>query len=68
MLVHAMVIEVIGVHFLIAHFWSPTAAWIFTALDLYALLWIIADYQAVRLSPIVINDHKLLPRLELDVK
>lgn len=59
MLVHAMVIEVIGVHFLIAHFWSPTAAWIFTALDLYALLWIIADYHAVRLSPIVIKDDKL---------
>ncbi|RFB18460.1 hypothetical protein DZB84_05995 [Bacillus sp. HNG] len=63
MLVHAMVIEVIGVHFLIAHFWSPTAAWIFTALDLYALLWIIADYQAVRLSPIVINDHKLFAQV-----
>ncbi|MEH7238337.1 hypothetical protein [Bacillus sp. JJ1562] len=63
MLVHAMVIEVIGVHFLIAHFWSPTAAWIFTALDLYALLWIIADYHAVRLSPIVIKDDKLFAQV-----
>ncbi|MFS0824408.1 hypothetical protein [Bacillus sp. 1P02SD] len=63
MLVHAMVIEVIGIHFLIAHFWSPTAAWIFTALDLYALLWIIADFQAVRLSPLVIKDHKLLAQV-----
>ncbi|MEH7381519.1 hypothetical protein V7138_13750 [Bacillus sp. JJ1533] len=63
MLVHAMVIEVIGVHFLIAHFWSPTAAWIFTALDVYALLWIIADYHAVRLSPIVIKDDKLFAQV-----
>ncbi|MCC3355379.1 hypothetical protein [Bacillus sp. REN16] len=63
MLVHAMVIEVIGVHFLIAHFWSPTAAWIFTALDLYALLWIIADYHAVRLSPIVIKDGKFFAQV-----
>ncbi|THE10886.1 hypothetical protein E1I69_17250 [Bacillus timonensis] len=63
MLVHAMVIEVIAVHFLIAHFWSPTIAWIFTALDLYALLWIIADYQAVRLSPLVINDGKLFSQV-----
>ncbi len=63
MLVHAMVIEVIGVHFLIAHFWSPTAAWIFTALDVYALLLIIADYQAVRLSPIVIKDGALFAQV-----
>ncbi|WP_099362520.1 hypothetical protein [Fredinandcohnia onubensis] len=63
MLVHAMIIEVIGVHFLIAHFWSPIAAWIFTIFDLYALLWIIADYQAVRLSPIVINDGKLFAQV-----
>ncbi|MCS0543557.1 hypothetical protein NXY55_26660, partial [Aeromonas veronii] len=63
MLVHAMIIEVIGVHFLIAHFWSPIAAWIFTIFDLYVLLWIIADYQAVRLSPIVINAGKLLAQV-----
>lgn len=63
MLVHAMVIEVIGVHFLIAHFWSPTAAWIFTALDVYALLWIIADFHAVRLSPIVIKDGTLFAQV-----
>ncbi|WP_453990711.1 hypothetical protein [Bacillus nitroreducens] len=63
MLAHAMVIEVIGVHFLIAHFWNHTAAWIITALDLYALLWIIADYHAVRLSPIVIKDDKLLAQV-----
>ncbi|WP_010283586.1 hypothetical protein [Bacillus timonensis] len=63
MLVHAMVIEVIGVHFLIAHFWSPTAAWFFTALDLYALLWIIADYHAIRLSPIVVKDDKLFAQV-----
>ncbi|MEH7385576.1 hypothetical protein V7147_09230 [Bacillus sp. JJ1521] len=63
MLVHAMVIEVIGVHFLIAHFWSPTAAWIFTALDLYALLWIIADFHAIRLSPIVIKDGTLFAQV-----
>ncbi len=63
MLVHAMVIEVIGVHFLIAHFWSPIAAWIFTILDLYALAWIIADYHAVRLSPIVIKDRKLFAQV-----
>lgn len=63
MLVHAMVIEVIGIHFLIAHFWGHTAAWIITILDLYALLWIVADYQAVRLSPIVLKDNKLFAQV-----
>ncbi|MFT4415851.1 hypothetical protein ACLM5H_18485 [Fredinandcohnia humi] len=62
MLVHAMLIEVIGVHFLIAQ-WSTIAAWIFTAFDIYALLWIIADYHAVRLSPIVINDGRLFAQV-----
>ncbi|WP_449539252.1 hypothetical protein [Ferdinandcohnia sp. Marseille-Q9671] len=63
MLVHAMVIEVIGVHFLIAHFWSPVAAWIFTIFDVYALLWIIADYHAIRLSPIVLSNNKLFAQV-----
>ncbi|WP_027955927.1 hypothetical protein [Halobacillus kuroshimensis] len=56
MLVHAMLIEIIAVHLMVAQF-SHTAAWIVTALDVYALLFIIADYQAIRLSPIVLDRH-----------
>ncbi|MCH1627153.1 hypothetical protein [Fredinandcohnia quinoae] len=59
---HAMVIEVIGVHFLILQ-WSTVAAWIFTVLDIYALIWIIADYQAVRLSPIVMTKEKMFVQI-----
>ncbi|KGX92085.1 hypothetical protein N781_03115 [Pontibacillus halophilus JSM 076056 = DSM 19796] len=55
MLVHAMVIEIIAVHLMVAQY-SHLAAWIVTALDIYLLLLIIADYQAIRLSPIVLDE------------
>lgn len=54
MIVHAMIIEVIAIHFLVMQF-SHTAAWILTAIDVYALLFIIADYQAIRLSPVIVD-------------
>lgn len=54
MLVHAMVIEIVAVHILVAQF-SHIAAWIVTALDVYCLLFIISDYQAIRLSPVVLD-------------
>ncbi len=54
MLVHAMAIEVIAVHALVAQ-WNTTAAWIVTALDFYLLFCIIADYHAIRLSPVLVD-------------
>ncbi|MBM7662845.1 hypothetical protein JOC85_003656 [Bacillus mesophilus] len=56
MLVHALVIEMIGVHFLIAQK-SHLLAWILTGLDLYTVLYLIADYRAAKLSPISIKDN-----------
>lgn len=40
--------EGIGMHFLLG-IWSTTAAWAWTALDLWAAIWIIGDAQALRL-------------------
>ncbi|MCP3738043.1 hypothetical protein [Rossellomorea sp. BNER] len=54
MLVHAMVFEIVAVHVIVSNF-SHTAAWILTGLDVYALLFIISDYQAIRLSPVVLD-------------
>jgi len=62
MLVHAMLIEVIAVHALIMQM-STLAAWIVTALDLYLLFCIIADYHAIRLSPIIIDTKKMTVQL-----
>lgn len=54
MIVHAMLIEVVAIHFLVMQF-SYTIDWIVTAIDIYALLFIIADYQSIRLSPVVVD-------------
>ncbi|TGB01849.1 hypothetical protein [Halobacillus salinus] len=58
MLVHAMAIEIIAVHAMLAQY-NHTVAWVATILDVYALLFIIADYQAIRKSPIIIRQHDL---------
>jgi hypothetical protein len=40
--------EGIGMHLLLA-MWSPYAAWAWTALDLWAVMWLLGDYHALRL-------------------
>jgi hypothetical protein len=60
----ALVVETIAVHLLV-RLWSPTAAWIFTALSLYALIWLIGDVHAVRLRPLQLFDDSLEIRLGL---
>lgn len=54
MLVHAMLIEIIAIHLIVMQF-SHMVAWIVTVFDIYLLLFIIADYQAIRLSPIILD-------------
>ncbi|MFZ3580040.1 hypothetical protein [Virgibacillus sp. DJP39] len=56
LLVHAMALEIVAVHFLVAQF-SHTWAWILTGLDVYAMLFIISDYQAIRLSPVILDSN-----------
>jgi len=58
MIVHALAIEIIAVHFLIMQF-SHLLAWIVTAFDIYALLFVIADYQAIRISPVILDEKGL---------
>ncbi|WLR48191.1 hypothetical protein LC065_02740 [Halobacillus litoralis] len=58
MLVHAMLIEIIAVHVMLMQY-SHTIAWIATLLDFYALVFLIADYQAIRKSPVIIQNNHL---------
>jgi hypothetical protein len=51
-------IEIVLVH-LVVHQFNPTVAWILTFLTLYTVLWLIGDYQAIRLHPIVVDDTHL---------
>src|SRR5699024_1871679 len=48
-------------HFLI-QLWSDIAAWTFTALNLYALLYIIGLYNSVRSLPHIITSDKIIIR------
>jgi hypothetical protein len=43
-----VVAESIGMHLLLA-MWSPVAAWLWTAMDVWAIVWLIGDYHALRL-------------------
>lgn len=56
-----MSVEGIAVHFLLLR-WSAVAAWIFTAGTVYGALWLIADYRATVLRPILVSDETVLIR------
>ena len=55
LIVHALAIEVIAVHVIALQF-SHILAWILTTLDVYALLFVIADYQAIRITPVILDE------------
>jgi hypothetical protein len=50
--------ESIAVH-LFVQMWSARAAWIVTSLDVYGLLWLIGDYNALRLRPSLVRGNTL---------
>lgn len=57
-LVLVLIVETTALHILLQQ-WSTLAAWIFTGLSLYSLLWLIGDYHAQRLHPIVLSEAHL---------
>ncbi len=57
-----LLVETTALHLLLQH-WSALAAWIFTGLSLYSLLWLIGDYHAIRLHPIVLDETHLHLRI-----
>ena len=59
-----MAVETVGLHLVVSR-WSPTAAWALTLLSLYGLVWIGADYQAIRLRPIRLSPRSLDVRVGL---
>lgn len=50
--------ESIGLHLLVRH-WSMKWAWVFTALDVYSVLWLIGDYHALRLRPTLVRERDI---------
>lgn len=45
--------------------WSLRAAWTFTALDIYSVIWLLGDFQALRLRPASFDGETLHLRLGL---
>ncbi len=50
--------EGFGAHVLLSR-WSVRAAWTFTALDVYSVLWLLGDFQALRLRPATFDGEAL---------
>jgi len=59
-----IVVETVPVHLVMMER-APIAAWALSALSLYALLWLVGDYQALRLRPCRLDGDALLVRVGL---
>ena len=59
-----ILVEGVAVHFLLS-IWSALAAWVFTIGTAYGALWLIADYRAAVLRPILVNDESVYIRAGL---
>ena len=57
-------VEVVGMH-LAVRLWSEAAAWLLSALGVYAVVWMAGEYQAVRLRPVTAADDALRVRVGL---
>ena len=60
----AMLIEMIALHTLI-WLWAPGLAWVVTVLSLYGMLWLLGDWRAVCLRPILVEKDALIVRIGL---
>lgn len=71
MMIHAMVIESIGFHFLL-HQWNEWIAFGLLILNIYGVFYFLGDMQAVRLCPIRVDETKIIiqigitKRMEID--
>jgi len=63
-IIMVLITETIALHLLL-QIWSKVAAWIFTGLSIYGLFWLLGDYQAMRLHPIVLSRECLYLRAGL---
>ncbi len=54
--------EGLGMHLLLLH-WSVKAAWIWTGLDLWAVMWLLGDYHGLRLRHSFVDDDAFHLRL-----
>jgi hypothetical protein len=59
LLMIAVIAEAVPMHLLLRS-WSPLAAWIFTGLGIYSLLWMVALRRSLALRPVLIGSETVL--------
>ncbi|PEX81463.1 hypothetical protein [Bacillus cereus] len=67
MIIHATLIESIGFHYLL-HQWNPVIAWILLILNVYAMIYFLAEIQAMRKNPIVVTKEQVIIQIGLGKK
>lgn len=59
-----VIVETFGLHLVIS-IWTPTGAWVFTAISIYTLLWMVGHIHASRLQPVLVDDQYIYIRTGL---
>ncbi|HEK9099059.1 hypothetical protein KFD70_06090 [Bacillus pfraonensis] len=67
MLIHATLIESIGFHYLL-HQWNPVLAWILLILNIYGILYFLAEIQAIRKNPYIMTEQEIIIQVGLGKK
>ncbi|EJR07061.1 hypothetical protein II5_02079 [Bacillus cereus MSX-A1] len=67
MIIHATLIESIGFHYLF-HQWNPVVAWILLILNVYAMIYFIAEIQAMRKNPLIVTEEQVIIQIGLGKK
>ncbi|HDR8186031.1 TPA: hypothetical protein QC116_005544 [Bacillus thuringiensis] len=67
MIIHATLIESIGFHYLL-HQWNPVVAWILLVLNVYGMVYCLAEIQAMRKNPIIITEEQIIIQIGLGKK
>ncbi|HHK5535941.1 TPA: hypothetical protein ACQUHH_004446 [Bacillus mobilis] len=67
MIIHATLIESIGFHYLL-HQWNPVLAWILLVLNVYGMVYCLAEIQAMRKNPIIITEEQIIIQIGLGKK
>ena len=57
-----LLVELVPVHLLLAS-WQPVIAWVVSALTVYSVFWVLGDFQAMRLTPIVVDGERVRIRI-----
>lgn len=63
-LLFVLIVETFALHMIVMR-WSVLIAWILTVLSLYSALWLVGDYHAIRVHPIIITPERLYLRTGL---